>query len=73
MNGYIIYNHWGWDVWVRGDLKGKHREHCLCWSCGKFFPEDGEKNCKIANLVYAVCVAQGLVLPVWECPEFVEK
>ncbi len=66
-------------------LKGKHRYHCLCYLCGNFSigipigfgvgkdrpPRD--QNCPIANMVYALCALQDLVLPVWECPKFVEK
>ena len=72
---YEKYHHWDGhaDVWVRKDLKGKHREHCLCHSCEDFHPEDREKNCPIANLNFSVCVAFGVVLPVWECPSFYEK
>jgi len=48
-------------------VKGQHREHCLCFSCAKFHPEDRERNCRVANLLYAVCQAMGIVTPVWEC------
>jgi hypothetical protein len=64
----IQYEHYGRLVWVDENLKGKHRDHCLCWKCGNFFPEDREKNCKIAQLNYQVCVAFDVVLPVYECP-----
>lgn len=67
---YERYNHHGHEVWVKKDLKGKHREHCLCWECERFKPDEREKSCVIANLVYALCVAEGLVLPVWECGFF---
>jgi len=65
------YEHYGREVAVRSDLRGKHREFCLCWQCGFFHPEDRELNCPIANLVYAVCMRENLVLPVWECPLFI--
>jgi hypothetical protein len=32
---------------VRRDLKGKHRDHCLCWSCGLFDPEH---RCNICGI-----------------------
>ena len=71
---YIEYEHHGTKVWVREDLKGKHREHCLCFSCDKFKPAGApEENCPIANLNFAVCIAHNVTLPVWECPEFEEK
>ena len=72
MREYEKYEHHGVKVWVRKDLKGKHRQHCLCWSCMLFKPEDRENNCKLANLLYAVNVASGLTTPVFECPLFVE-
>lgn len=59
-------------VWVRKDLKGKHREFCNCWKCGKFFPGE-DKNCPIASKVFGLCEQEELVLPVWECPVFEEK
>jgi len=65
------YEHHRKKVWVRTELKGKHRTHCLCYSCARFDPNDvPEKKCRIANLVYAVCLAEDLTLPVWECPKF---
>jgi len=70
MPDYEQYEHYGKTVWVNSALRGKHREHCLCWSCDKFVPDDRDGNCPIANLVYAVCVRENLVLPVWECPDF---
>ena len=67
------YEHYGKRVAVQANLKGKHREHCLCYRCAHFVPEKREENCSIANLVYAVCVDNNLVLPVWECPHFVDR
>ena len=66
----ITYPHHGVNVWVRKELMGKHRQHCLCHICSKFNPEDREKNCPIANLLFSVCVLCNLTTPVWECPEF---
>lgn len=74
MDDFMIewYVHWKNcpPVAVQEDLKGLHRNHCLCWKCGNFTPENRDLNCPIANLVYAVCVAENLTLPVWECPKF---
>jgi len=70
---FVRYEHHGNNVAVRRGLKGRHREHCLCGTCSKFNPGMPEGNCPIANLVYAVCLAQGLVLPVWECPDYERK
>ncbi len=66
------YVHHGAEVSVRADLKGKHREHCLCYSCGKFKPGEAD-NCEIANAVYANCVQFNIVTPMWECPKYVAK
>ena len=71
---YEKYKHWeGYDdVWVRSDLKGKHREYCLCHNCKKFHPnpEGREDNCPIANEIYDICIDLGMTIPVWECPDF---
>ena len=45
------YTHHGVEVAVQPGLRGKHREHCLCWGCAKLKPgEDG--NCVIAQGLY---------------------
>lgn len=69
---YVQYDHHGAEVWVREDLWGRHREHCLCYSCAKFYPEDELKNCPRANRLYNFCVDNDMTTPVWECPEFTE-
>jgi hypothetical protein len=56
-------------VWVRSDLKGKHRSFCLCYSCDKFKPGD-DRNCVIAEETFANCLKYGITTPVFECPEF---
>lgn len=69
--GYEKYNHHGTDVTVKSDLKGLHREHCICWQGCKKFNPDGprEKNCPIANEIFNNCVKFNVVTPVWECPK----
>ena len=63
------YEHHGNQVFVQNHLKGKHREHCLCFSCDDFHP--GTKlNCAIAKTLYQLCIDQGMVTPVYECPKF---
>jgi len=69
---FIKYVHYGVSVWVNEALKGKHRAHCLCYSCEKFKPELID-NCPIAQGNYEYCVKHDLVVPVWECPKFKEK
>ena len=68
-----LYMHHDRPVWVRPDLKGRHREHCLCYQCDKFTPTDRAGNCRIASLLDAVCVAFGVTTPVWECAEYAER
>ena len=69
----VHYEHHGAEVSVRADLKGQHREHCLCFGCSKFKPDNRDKNCPIANRVFQTCVDENIVSPVWECPEFAQK
>lgn len=73
---YVEYTHHNTKVIVRADLRGKHRDHCLCYDCLKFIGEsdDGSElivKCAIAQDVYANCVNHNIVSPVWECPNFV--
>ena len=70
---YIQYTHHGRRVWVHKDLKGKHREHCLCSNCAEFNPGMPETNCPNANLNYAMDILTGMTTPVYECPDFSEK
>ncbi len=72
MGTITTYIHHGVSVSVDEKLKGKHREHCLCFRCERFKPESRTDNCRIANLLYAVCVVCDLTTPVWECPSFKE-
>jgi len=65
------YEHHGTLVSVDSDLKGKHRDHCLCYKCENFKPNSLE-NCMIAQDVFDNCTAYGIVTPVWECPKFVQ-
>lgn len=66
----VKYEHHGKAMSVREDLKGKHREHCLCYSCGKFHPEDRTNNCPKAQRLYDLCVTEDVVTPVWECAAY---
>lgn len=67
MKKIVSYEHHGKEVSVREDLKGKHREYCLCYDCPNFKLENEEK-CPIAAAVYENCKKFNLVTPVWECP-----
>jgi len=67
---YSQYLHHGRKVWVREELKGHHREICMCMECSKFHPESRENNCLVANALYVLDMKFDLVTPVWECPDF---
>jgi hypothetical protein len=72
MKEFEKYKHHSGEVWVRSNLKGKHKEHCLCFSCEKFKPNTPE-NCTIADENFELCKKHNLVLPVWECHTFKNK
>ena len=68
----VTYEHHGAEVSVREDLKGMHRDNCLCYQpCGRFNPENRAQNCKIANALFDNCVEFNVVTPVYECPAFI--
>lgn len=66
------YEHHGKDMYVKSHLKGKHKEHCLCYECKNFKPNE-ESNCILAECIFKNCKTLGVVTPVWECMSFVEK
>jgi hypothetical protein len=70
---YTEYLHHNSLVTVRSDLKGKHREFCLCHSCAHLNLKDRNKNCEIATAFFALCVLTGCTTPIWECVRFEEK
>ena len=67
---YQKYKHHDAEVWVNPNLRGKHRQHCLCWDCKNFHPNTND-NCSIANKLFQICVDHDLVTPVYECPKFI--
>lgn len=67
------YEHHGVEVSVVAAVKGQHRQHCLCYTCGRFNPESVEDKCPIAAAIYANCVEFNVVTPVYECPKYAEK
>ena len=73
MGRIIQYEHHKTLTSVDENLKGRHREHCLCFRCKKFNPEDRGKNCHIANSIYQTCKIFMIVTPVWECTIFQEE
>ena len=70
MGKIVGYLHHGKSVYVDEELKGRHREHCLCFRCQCFKPENREENCRLAELNFANCRLNNMVLPVYECPLF---
>jgi len=68
----IHYNHHGRLVAVFAELRGKHREHCLCFRCAFFHPDESG-NCPIAQELYEFDVEYGCTTPMWECHTFKEK
>jgi len=71
MGTIIWYEHHGCKVAVDDDLVGKHREHCLCFRCGRFKPNSTE-NCDQAEQNYRACKINDMTMPVFECPKFQE-
>ena len=69
MGKIIQYEHHGAMVSVDEDLKGKHREHCLCFRCDFFHP-DSPENCDKAEQNYRACRINDMVMPVYECLKF---
>lgn len=58
---------------VREDLNNRQKEFCMCWDCSKFKPEDEDKGCPVIQSVLQLAGSHSIVLPVWECPLFIEK
>jgi len=69
LSPYETYEHHGAMMHVKSDLKGKHREHCLCYQCDRFAP-DSLNNCHKAQELFDLCVDGDMVAPVWECSDF---
>jgi hypothetical protein len=58
---------------VNESLKGKHKQHCLCYMNCKFFHPGEDNNCDIADTLYNICVDYNVVTPVWECEKYEVK
>ncbi len=68
----VLYVHHGRHVWVRKDLRGRHREMCLCYRCTMLDTQNCERNCPIANALFALNALSGITTPVFECVGFLE-
>ncbi|MDD4873676.1 MAG: hypothetical protein PHE15_01700 [Dehalococcoidales bacterium] len=64
------YTHHGKEVYVKSELKGQHRDYCLCYSCEIFNVNNPILKCKIADELYNFCVKHNTVTPVFECPKY---
>ncbi len=69
----VKFMHHNVKVSAMDHLRGRHRDHCLCFQCKKLNIEDREKNCKIANLLFSVCKMCEITTPVFYCKEFIAK
>lgn len=66
----IKYDHHNVEVSVQSHLKGRHREHCLCYKNCKFFKPNDTNNCEIAQQNFRVCLTYDIVAPIFECPKY---
>jgi hypothetical protein len=64
------YIHHGTEVSVISEVKGKHREHCLCFQDCKYFKPNTIENCEIAQTNFNLCLKYDLVTPVYECAKY---
>jgi len=64
------YEHHGVEVSVISNVKGRHREHCLCWQKCKYFKPNTPGNCPIAQSLYNLCVENKVTTPVFECKKY---
>jgi hypothetical protein len=66
----IKYEHYGRQMNVFEELKGKHAQHCLCFAECKYFKPNTPDNCIIAQTNYELDCKYGVTTPVWECEKF---
>lgn len=64
------YEHHSVEVTVLSEIKGQHRQHCLCYNGCKFFKPGTSENCEIAKATFKNCVTFNIVTPVYECPKY---
>jgi hypothetical protein len=67
----IEYKHHGERVSCFENMKGKHKDFCLCWRC-QFLHPGKDNNCSRAQELFEFDVKNGMVTPVFECPKFKE-
>lgn len=69
-NNFEQYSHHDIAMWVRKNLKGKHRLLCMCYNCESFHPCK-QNNCPKAQELYRFDVQNSMVTPVLECRDFI--
>ena len=70
MQGVEKCVHHGVEVSVISEVKGLHRQHCLCHQNCKHFKPNTPENCEIAQANYELCVKHNLTTPVYECAKY---
>lgn len=58
------------EVYVKSELKGRHKEHCLCFQGCINFKPCKQDNCTRAQELFEYDCKYDMVTPVWECPEY---
>jgi len=64
------YFHHDCEVSTFVEMKGRHREFCLCHNFCKHFKPGEPDNCEIAEKNFALCVEHCVTTPVIECPMY---
>ena len=66
----VKYDRFGHEIYGFEEMKGRNREHCMCYYCHQFHPKE-ETNCPIAQGLYDYDRQHNVTTPVFECGEFV--
>ena len=64
------HEHYGNAVWFQSHLKGKHREHSLCFQGCLNFQPGPVGQCKIVVAVNENSLRFGISTPIYACPKF---
>lgn len=64
--------HYETPVWVNPTTEKIRKEECLCLNCTKLQPGT-VNNCRIAQKLYGVCLAEKTALIITRCPEYQPK
>jgi len=69
MSNITRHTYAGKETWGDPALTSKHREHHICFECGKFHP-GSPLHCSVAAVHYEFCVRHRLVAPIYACASF---